>query len=336
MNDKALGVFVCECGGKIAVGQISNLSNVEQANYWCLPANIERMRATIAERHSARVVIAGCAPRTHATLFRRALDGLVEPSLINVVNVRDLCALPHRDDLPGALAKARAQIAMAVADVTARSPHPPRRAPITSHAVVIGGGIAGTTAALAISDARISVTLVERAPELSGESERIAKIFARANIRVKTNTTVHQVSGAVGQYRVELSSGEHVQAGVIVVATGVPSNLQPPTSNSPKRCACPLIRMVSSPMRACDSDHRTESSGACTCVVRRIFHAMPSARSFRRTTLPRAPCGTSNAARSSTGCLRRQLTRRAAMAAAIVRGCVRLRQSKCKTDKVTR
>lgn len=232
MSNKAIGVFICECGGKISsalnvpalVEQVSDLSHAEQDNYWCLPANIERMRATIAEHHLDRVIIAGCAPRTHDMLFRRALDGVINPSLISVVNVRDLCALPHRNDPIGALTKARDQIAMAIADVAARVPQSPRVAHITPHALVIGGGIAGTTAALALSDANIPVTLVERASELNSTSERIATIRARANIRVVTGTTVEQVSGTVGQYRVQLSNGETIRAGAIIVATGASNN----------------------------------------------------------------------------------------------------------------
>ena len=212
MSNKSIGVFVCECGGKIPAGQISNVSYSEQANYWCLPANIERMRAAIAEQHLDRVVIAGCSPRTHEALFHRALDGVVDLSLVNIVNVRDLCF--------GDPTRAREQIAMAVADISARTPQQPRLARIMPHAIVIGGGIAGTTAALAISDADIPVTLVERETQLSGASERIGKVCAREKIRVMTNTTITQVSGTVGQYRVALNNGETIQAGAIIVASG--------------------------------------------------------------------------------------------------------------------
>ncbi len=241
MNNTRIGVFVCECSGKIAgtldtaalVQRASELPGVAwagQAGYWCLPAGIKRMQSVIADQHLDRVIVAGCSPRTHDLLFRRALDGATNPTLVNVTNLRDLVARPHRGDSHAAT-KARDQIAMAVAEIRARQPSASRVAHITPRALVIGSGIAGITAALAISDACIPVTLVDRAIELSGESERIARIYTHTNIRVMTSTTVEKVSGTVGQYHVTLSNGETIQVGAIIIAIGAPTNSQLPFTN---------------------------------------------------------------------------------------------------------
>jgi len=275
MSDNAnIGVFICECGDKIAgvldvpvlveyAHTLPDVTCAEQAGYWCLPDGIERMRALVAERQLDRVVIVGCAPRTHDALFRRALDGFTNPTLVSITNLRDLCARPHVNDSQAAMAKACDQIAMVIADLAAREAISPRVAHITPHAVVIGGGIAGMTAALAISEAGISVTLVERESELGGgaietcgeRSRTIAAIQmqnrylsaegqpAKAglamllqrihspDIRVLTSTTLASVSGTIGQYRLALSNGDIVEAGAIIVATGAQSNFQSPTSN---------------------------------------------------------------------------------------------------------
>jgi len=245
-----IGVFVCECGGKIAnaldipallqdVRAENRVAWIEQANYWCLPNGIARMRAIIAERKLDGGVIAGCTPRTHDPLFRRALAGVANPARLRMTNLRDLCARPHAADPRVAMDKARDQIAMAIAEVAARPAITPRVAHITPHALVIGGGIAGMTAALAISQADIPVTLIEREQELGGSARpqadhQSALIRARQNIRVLTNTTSARVSGTVGQYRVALSSGETIEAGAIVVAIGARAtpNLQSPISNT--------------------------------------------------------------------------------------------------------
>ncbi len=240
-NDVRIGVFVCECGGKIS-GALDVAALVEyararlgvawaeQANYWCLPGGVARLRAIIGAERLERVVIAGCAPRTHRTLFLRALDGIVPPPFVSVTNVRDLCARPHRGDTL-AMSKARDQIAMAVADLAARPPTPPRVARITPHAVVIGGGIAGATAARALADAGIAVTLIEREPELRAHAQERLAAHPRDHLRVLTSTTVEQVGGSVGQYRLALSSGETIEAGAIIVATGeAESPIPNPTS----------------------------------------------------------------------------------------------------------
>lgn len=245
MGDDKIGVFVCECGDRIA-GQLDvpalarqareapGVAWVEQAGYWCMSKGLERMSAVIAEQHLGRVVIAGCAPRTHERCFQQALHGRVNPALISMVNVRDVCGGPHRNDPEAAMAKAHDQVAMAIADLAARQPGAPHTAQITPHAVVIGGGVAGLTAALAISDAGIPVSLVEREAELGGlarrfpddresaeaVSKQIAAVLGRSNITVLAHTTVAAVSGPVGCYEVALSEGKSIVAGAIVVATG--------------------------------------------------------------------------------------------------------------------
>jgi len=240
-----VGVFVCECGDRIAgrldvtalarqAGELPGVAWIGQASYWCLPNSLERMRAIVAEQHLDRVIIAGCAPRTHEGYFCHALDGRVNPTLVNVTNLRDVCAGPHRDDPTAAMTKAVAQIAMAVGDLAARQPGAPHVARITPHVVVIGGGIAGLTAALSIGDAGIPVTLVEREPELGGLARRspddretaelvtgrIASVRTRSNVTILTNTQVSNVGGPVGRYQVTLSDGQTIEAGAVVVATG--------------------------------------------------------------------------------------------------------------------
>jgi heterodisulfide reductase subunit A len=248
-----VGVFVCECGDNIAgtldvaaltehACRLPGVKWAEHANYWCSTCGLERLRTVVAEERLERVILAGCAPRTHDRLMRRALDR-VNPALINIVNLRDLCARPHRDDPSAAMAKARGQIAMAVADLAARQPVAPRRVSLTPHAVVIGGGLAGMTAALSLGEDGISVTLVERASELGGQARIHGDSEARAqvdrclasirarnteNLRVLVDTTLVDVEGTVGEYGLTLSSGETIKAGAIVIATGAQSSLDVP------------------------------------------------------------------------------------------------------------
>lgn len=245
MSDKAnIGVFVCECGVKIAgrldvsslarqIGERPDVAWAGQAGYWCSPGGLERMRAVIADKRLDRVVIAGCAPRTHEPYFRRALDGCVNPTLVSMMNLRDLNAGPHQGD-PEAMTKAGDQVIMSVADLAARQPGGQHVAHITPHAAVIGGGIAGLTAALSIAEAGISVTLVEREQELGGlayrspddretadlVARRMACVRARSNITVLTDVQVADVSGSVGCYQVTLSNRQAFQAGAIIVAIG--------------------------------------------------------------------------------------------------------------------
>jgi heterodisulfide reductase subunit A len=233
------------------VGDLADVTWAGHAGHWCLPNGLERMKAIVSEQRLDRAVIAGCAPRTHEAHFRHALDGQVNPTLISVMNLRDLCARPHQVNPVAAAAKASDQIAMAVADLAARVAAAPRTVHIVPHAVVIGGGVAGMTAALAVSDAGIPVTLVERAPDLGGLAQRLpadgetaglvaqrmSAVRARSNITVLTHRQVTAVSGSVGCYRLTLSDGQLIEAGAIIVAIGGESNTQYPIPNTQSSAA---------------------------------------------------------------------------------------------------
>lgn len=277
-----IGVFVCECGDKISgsldvpalahkAGEWPSVAWAGHASHWCLPSDLERMKAVVSEQRLDRVVIAGCAPRTHEAHFRQALDGRVNPTLVNVTNLRDLCARPHQADPAAANEKAAGQVAMAVAELGARVAGAPRVAHITPHAVVIGGGIAGMTAATALADADIPVTLVEREPDLGGlahrwpddgetarlVADRMAAVRARSNVQVLTGTQVTGVAGSVGRYQVLFSNGQTLEAGALVVATGGQRNTpeiqesNPASTSAPKRFAFVLCDAVPGHERAC-------------------------------------------------------------------------------------
>ncbi len=288
-----IGVFVCECGEKIGgcldvpalTEQVSRVSGVRwagHAGYWCSPGGRERMRQIVAEQGLERVIVAGCAPRTHEAHFRRALEAL-HPALVQVVNLRDLCAQPHRGD-PSSALKAQTQLAMAITELAMRQAVEPRMAHITPHALVIGGGIAGMTAALGLSDADIPVTLIERQPELGGGARRApfdreaaamaeqcqAAVRARSNIQVLTDTQLASVSGPVGRYQVVLSNGQTLEAGAIIVATGG----QPPTFLFPlSTFHFPLSTFHSYAFVLCDITPERQSTCLHACCLTTLRQA---------------------------------------------------------------
>lgn len=253
-----IGLFVCECGGAISayldvpalVQRAQTLPGIQwagQARYWCSPAGLRRMQSTISEQHLDRAAIAGCAPRTHLNHFRRPLAGLVAPDLVQVLNLRDLCALPHRNTPEPAMAKARDQIAMAIAALADNQAGKPIRASISPHAIVIGGGIAGMTAALSIAESGVSVTIIEREGNLGGArrfesgntdnaklvAERIMAVNSHERIQVRTKATIRAAGGSVGCYRLELADGEKLEGGAIIIATGARASVPKVYSSLP-------------------------------------------------------------------------------------------------------
>lgn len=248
-----IGVFVCECGrnisGTVDVGvveegaaQMPGVSLAQRQPYCCSKTGLREIEQAIGSLGLDRVVIAGCTPRTHAPLFERALEtaGLA-PSSLEMVNIREQCAWPHAEDPQGATKKALDLVGMGVAKATATRPRARLQVEVTPSALVIGGGIAGLTAAATVAARGFEVILVERERELGGQvarlhtlyptgesadqflAKRIGPIEGRENIKVLTGATVTDLSGPVGHYRVEVArDGKRFEfhVGTVIVAIG--------------------------------------------------------------------------------------------------------------------
>jgi heterodisulfide reductase subunit A-like polyferredoxin/coenzyme F420-reducing hydrogenase delta subunit len=245
-NDK-LGVFICDCGDKVAgildiealiesAETLPGVVWVGHAAYWCSPDGRERLQATIRAQELERVVVAGCSPRTHQGLFQEtAAEAGLNPNLLGLVNIREGCAWPHRAERGTGTTRACDQIGMEVVHTTALSPRPPRQAEITPAALIIGGGMAGMTAALELANGGISVTLVERRVALGGRAisrdleqmaELIATVQAHPEVDLLLNSHITRIDGAVGSYYVTMTPPEAGEGygpfGAIIVATDTP------------------------------------------------------------------------------------------------------------------
>jgi quinone-modifying oxidoreductase subunit QmoB len=108
--------------------------------------------------------------------------------------------------------------------------------------VVVGGGMAGLSAALDAANAGYNVTVVEKEGQLGGYGAKIFKAVSKtypydklvdspvqgkikdveANDRIKvyTGATITKTDGQPGQFDITLSNGETLRVGAIIMATG--------------------------------------------------------------------------------------------------------------------
>jgi len=180
-----VGAFICHCG--INIGAVVDVPEVveyartlpyvvyaEENLYTCSQDTQERIRERIEEHNLNRVVVASCTPLTHEPLFQETIRGAgLNPHLFQMANIREQDSWVHRDDHRRATEKAKELVRMAVAK--ARRLHPIEHSTfdVNHHALVIGGGLAGMTAALSIAEQGFGVTLVERETELGGNLRHI-------------------------------------------------------------------------------------------------------------------------------------------------------------------
>ncbi|MGD9093446.1 MAG: 4Fe-4S binding protein, partial [Anaerolineales bacterium] len=193
-----------------------------------------------------RVVIAACSNRTHESLFQRAIRRAgLNPYLLEMVNLQEQCTRVHRWKTELANQKAIELVRIAVGRVTKAKPIKKKRHRSRPSALVIGGGVAGMTAALAIGDSGYDVHLVERSDILGGNLQHmyyvaegyhprrlgrdlVNRVQAHQHIQAYTRTELIHHEGHVGYFRSDLRTTAldgseevfRIEHGVTIIATG--------------------------------------------------------------------------------------------------------------------
>ena len=224
-----VGVFVCHCGSNIAsvvdvervvreTRKLPFVIHAENNVYTCADDSQDRIKQKIAEHRLNRVVVASCTPRTHEPIFRDTLrDAGLNPFLFDMANIRDQCSWVHTDNPDRATEKAIDLVRMAVGRTARLMPLQQELVPVNNAALVIGGGVAGITAALALAEQGFPVHLVEKSEELGGTArqlhhtldgqdvqaflaESIRRVNAHPKITVYLKSHAAKVEGHIGQF----------------------------------------------------------------------------------------------------------------------------------------
>ncbi len=256
-QEPRVGVFVCHCGiniaGVVDVEAVENYAKTipgvayaECNIYTCSQDTQELIKQKIQEHNLNRVVVAACTPRTHEPLFRNTIRECgLNPYLFEMVNIRDQCSWVHMHEPVESTEKAKDLVRMGVAKARLLTPLKRPLIDINHDALVIGGGLAGMTAALELAHLGFNVHFVEKEPELGGNFrkiftlpdgtdprkktfERIDEVMENENIQVYTDTELLEVNGYIGNFESKLlhhitateSQESVINHGVIIVATG--------------------------------------------------------------------------------------------------------------------
>ena len=247
-----VGVFVCRCGTNIAgvvdvpavvaaAAERRNVVYAQEFTYTCSQESLQEIKHLIAEHRLNRVVIAACSIRTHLSLFRQTLkEAGLNQYYLEMANIRDQCSWVHRDNPTEATEKAKDLTVMAAAKAANNAALHLSEAPVVHSALVIGGGIAGLTAALSLADQGYGVFLLEREEQLGGMlcqlhlplngtdpqlllAEKAEAVIQHPNITVYNNAELIDVTGRVGDFQSTVHIGEaeiRLKHGVIIIATG--------------------------------------------------------------------------------------------------------------------
>ena len=253
-QEPRIGVFVCDCGINIAGvvdvpavrAYAETLPHVVYAGenlFTCSQDSQEKIKEIIKEYRINRVVVSSCTPKTHEPIFMDTLESVgLNKYLFEMANIRNQDSWVHAESPEEATEKAKDLVRMSVARAAVLRPLAERRIPVTRRALVVGGGVAGMNAALAIAEQGFEAVIVEKKDRLGGMAIRLTHtiegmavkpyvedLIDRVNkhplIHVLTQSVIVDFSGYKGNFTTEVLVGEHMTSkkidhGVVIMATG--------------------------------------------------------------------------------------------------------------------
>ena len=157
-----------------------------------------------------------------------------------MANIRNQCSWVHSNEKEAATEKAKDLVRMAVARVGLLEPLYDPEIAMNHSALVIGGGLAGMTAARNLSKQGFCTYLVEKNNVLGGQAlnlhatwrgedvqqnltRLINDVKSDPNITILTNTQIKNVDGFVGNFQTTLvAAGQEqvIEHGVAIIASG--------------------------------------------------------------------------------------------------------------------
>jgi heterodisulfide reductase subunit A len=248
-----IGVFVCHCGINIGgvvdipsvvkyVQTLPNVAYVEDDLYTCSSDTQEKIKEKIHQFNLNRIIVASCTPRTHEALFQETIrEAGLNKYLFEMANIRDQCSWVHMSEPEAATEKAKDLIRMAVTKSQLLNPLERLPLKVTPRGLVIGGGVAGMNAALALAQSGFETYIVEKEPTLGGFTRNIRYTVDGLNVQEYLHTlienvyqnelittfqeaTIESISGYVGNFKTMLSDingiKRELEHGIVIVATG--------------------------------------------------------------------------------------------------------------------
>ncbi len=251
-EEPRVGVFVCHCGSNIGgflevpevaeyAGNLPGVIHAEDNLYTCSQDSIAHITEQVEALGLNRVVVASCSPITHAPLFQDSIRAAgLNPAMFEMANIRNQCSWVHSNDRAAATGKAKELIRMAAARANTLLPIHTTTVPIYNDALIVGGGVAGMTAALSLAQGGYVVHLVEREATLGGNlrhlryssndidpaaflEQLVSSVEEEPLIHIHTQTQVAKTSGFMGRFISTLQNGGgpfEVKHGATILATG--------------------------------------------------------------------------------------------------------------------
>ena len=245
------GVFICDYGGRLTqrldvdaiireTGKEQSVACVRLIDVASLARGHEAIEETIRRQGLNRVVVAGYRGFELVRAFHTSDVFGGAAGAFEHVNIGEQCADVHGVGSPLANDKAIALVVASVRKARLATPMARAKRPADGRVLVVGGGVAGMSSALALADQGINVVLVEKSAVLGGNAlhahrtvrgsdiqkllrDLVSQVNANPGIEVLTEAEVKGMEGKWGNFTSTVAvDGEQraVSHGAVIVATG--------------------------------------------------------------------------------------------------------------------
>ena len=253
-EEPSIAIFICSCGGEISdIVDLESLSQslqllpqicgVEEVPYLCLDDTLSQVKERLKALKANRVIFASCVPYGYERRYQHTVkEAGLNPSLMEVVNLREQVSWVHKDEKGEAQKKALGLVMVAIEKLKRQEPLSSKNVPIHyPQVLVIGGGLAGLVSSLSLSQLGVEVHLVECSQELGGNLKEkrynlegddpqillrqlLEKVKASDLIHAHLESKIVELSGQMGNFKTVIlyNSGEKetIAHGALIVATG--------------------------------------------------------------------------------------------------------------------
>jgi heterodisulfide reductase subunit A len=189
MKQPKIGVFLSDCGKQLSeildfnaltsfVKTVPNVTLIARGSEFWRGKGLQAIIDAIKSGKINRVVVAESLPKlSEVNVVQAVEDAGLNPYLVEVIDLKDHCAWPHRETPKEATEKAKAMLLSAIERARLLEPIEKLEFPALKSALIIGGGIAGMQTAVDLADLGFEVNLIEKAPFLGGLAARAGRFF---------------------------------------------------------------------------------------------------------------------------------------------------------------
>ena len=222
------------------VARVHSVCDVVSVQQACTEQGWQQIRERAQAEHPNRILLGACMPYAYIPRLKELGRTVgLNPALMDVVDVHTP-TFNGRDRVDVAR-EIFSSLSMAVAKLQGADPTPPPvMVDVSRSALVVGGGLAGLTASMAIADQGFGVCLVESEEELGGMAMRlhtqldgtdprkymedlVAQVEKHPQIKVFKDARVVLSRGSAGRFRSAISNDGGIfplEHGVTILATG--------------------------------------------------------------------------------------------------------------------